>query len=423
MTSSTTMTPRVELRTARAKLAAGRESTIDLLIRVLPPEAGEREVKRPRLNLSLVLDRSGSMGGEKIARAREAAGYCIDQLLARDRLSVVIFDDRIDLLIPSQEARNKAALKEQISSIEARGSTALHEAWVKGGMQVSAHLDPEAINRVLLITDGLANVGLTNTDEIVTQVRGLSDRGVTTSTIGIGEDFNEDLLIGMAKGGGGNAWHVERAEDLPRFFAVELEGLSAQVAHSLTLGLVPADGVRLTDLLNDFELNETGRYRLPDLQVGSPLEIVARLSMPAQPAGTRMRLIDLKLGFTPQGATSAQVIREHLEVEFADESEVAALAVDPAVEEAVQLLMNARARREAVACMDSGDLAGAQGVLLRARALTAQASTIRGRERVEEELQALYELSASLEEGEQVRMSRKKLNYEATSRQRGRDRR
>ena len=165
-------------------------------------------------------------------------------------------------MIPSQLAENKAALKERLLNIFPRSSTALHEAWVRGGIQVSEHLTDAAINRVLLITDGLANVGLTSTDEIVTQALNLHQRGVSTSTIGIGGDFNEDLLMPMAQAGGGNAWHVEQACDMGRIFSVELEGLIAQVGHTVTLALVPADGVRVVTC-STISFERDGRYKLP----------------------------------------------------------------------------------------------------------------------------------------------------------------
>jgi Ca-activated chloride channel homolog len=192
---------RVEVLTERVKLVAGREQTVDVLLRITPPELGFDGASRRRLNLGVVLDRSGSMDGAKMRRAREAAAYCVEQLLSADRLSVVIFDDVVEVLIPSAPVEDKLGLHRLIAGVNARGSTALHEAWVRGGMQVSEHLDDTAVNRVLLITDGLANVGLTGTDEIVTQVKGLFERGVSTSTIGIGEDFNEGLLIPMARAG------------------------------------------------------------------------------------------------------------------------------------------------------------------------------------------------------------------------------
>ena len=120
--------PKVEFLTERPKLIAGREQTVDVLIRITPPEVDAGIGRRPRLNLSLVLDRSGSMGGEKMVRAREATSYCIDQLLPSDRLSVVLFDNQIEVLIPSQLAENKAMLKGLLTEVYARGSTALHEA-------------------------------------------------------------------------------------------------------------------------------------------------------------------------------------------------------------------------------------------------------------------------------------------------------
>src|SRR6201991_3405569 len=190
--------PVIEAIPERPRFAAGREQTVDFLIRIAPP-ANYAERKRARLNLSLVLDRSGSMEGEKMARAREDAAFCIDQLMAEDRVSVVIFDDRVELIVPSQPVVNKDAIKERIYAVRARNSTALHEAWVRGGLEVSNHLSSRAINRVLLITDGLDNGGETRVDRIVQQAGELAGRNVTTSTIGIGSDFNEDLLIPMAE--------------------------------------------------------------------------------------------------------------------------------------------------------------------------------------------------------------------------------
>jgi Ca-activated chloride channel family protein len=409
--------PKVEFMTERAKLVAGREQTIDVLVRITPPEVDTGMAARPPLNLSMVLDRSGSMGGEKMERAREATAYCIDQLLPSDRLSVVIFDNRVDVLIQSQLAENKAHLKSLLSEVYARNSTALHEAWVRGGLQVGEHLTGGAVNRVVLITDGLANEGLTNVDQIVSQVRGLSDRGVSTSTIGIGEDFNEDLLVPMASAGGGNSWHVKTAADMQRIFAVELEGLIAQVAHTVTLGLVPADGVRLSDVLNDFEMGETGRYKLPNLQAGLPLDVVVQLRIPAQAEGTKLRLLDLRLGYTPQELKSAEVAKQVFEVEFTSEQVVAGLAVNHEVAKAAQMLMNARARAEAVKHMDAGDYVGSQQLLREARVKSEAAfAPMADSEDVQDEMRAFDEYHDTLSDRSSDRMSRKRLIYDSISR-------
>lgn len=416
--------PKVEFFTTNAKLEAGREQTVDVLIRITPPAPSPDLSSRPNwkgrpdLNLSLVLDRSGSMEGQKMIRAREAAMFCVDQMLPTDRLSVVTFDDQIEVLFASEPVANKQAMKDLISRVTARNSTALHEAWVRGGLTVSEHMVDQGINRVVLITDGLANVGITNTDEIVTQAMGLFQRGVSTSTIGIGADFNEDLLMPMAQAAGGNAWHVVEPDDMQHIFQIELEGLIAQFAHTVSLSLIPADGVRVVDALNDFDLTETGRYRLPNLQSGSPLDIVVQLKVGAEEIGTQMRLLDLRLGFTPQDAKNAEVLKQAHTVEFATRSEVESSPVNHDVMKTVQFLMNARARNEAMKRMDAGDFAGAQSVLGMAKSAT-QALACASAPEVMEECASLEETSRSLADRLKDKMSRKNLAYAAYSRRSG----
>jgi len=418
--------PKVEFFTTRAKLEAGREQTVDVLIRITPPALSLDHSTRPNwkgrpdLNLSLVLDRSGSMEGEKMIRAREAAMFCVDQMLPSDRLSVVTFDDRSEVLFPSEPVTNKQAMKDLIARVTARGSTALHEAWVRGGLTVSERMLDQGINRVVLITDGLANIGITNTDETVTQSLGLYQRGVSTSTIGIGADFNEDLLMPMAQSGGGNAWHVVEPDDMQHIFQTELEGLIAQYAHTVSLSLIPVDGVRIVDVLNDFDLTETGRYRLPNLQAGSPLDIVAQLKVGAEEIGSQMHLLDLRLGFTPQDAKQAEVLKQAHTVEFASPTVIENSPVNDDVIKAVQFLMNARARNEAMKRMDAGDYAGAEAVLGTALSETlAKGARFAAMPAVMEECAALQETASSLKDRLKHKMSRKKLAYAAHMRQTG----
>lgn len=418
--------PKVEFFTTHPKLEAGREQTVDVLIRITPPTLSPDLTSRPNwkgrpdLNLSLVLDRSGSMAGAKMIRAREAAMFCVDQMLSTDRLSVVTFDDHIEVLFPSEPVTNKQSMKDLISRVSERGSTALHEAWVRGGLAISEQMLETGINRVLLITDGLANVGITNTDEIVTQAMGLYQRGVSTSTIGIGADFNEDLLMPMAQAAGGNAWHVVEPNDMQHIFQIELEGLIAQFAHTVSLSLIPADGVRVVDMLNDFDLTETGRYRLPNLQAGSPLDIVVQLKVGAEEVGTQMRLLDLRLGFTEQDAKNAEVFKQAFTIEFATRSAVESSPANEEVIKAVQFLMNARARNEAMKLMDQGDFARAQVVIGSALSATrAACADFAFAPAVMEECASLEETASSLNDRLDDKMSRKRMAYAAYSRRTG----
>ncbi len=417
--------PMIEVITERPLFVAGQAQIADLLIRILPPEVTLR--RRPPFNLSLVMDRSGSMQGEKIQRAREAVCYCVDQLLPDDRVSVIVFDEVVELRVPCQQATDKQQIKRHIRSIEARGSTALHEAWVRGGIEVSQQLSPEVINRVMLVTDGQANVGETRNDRIISQAGELAARGVSTTTIGIGNDFNEDLLIPMAEAGRGNAWHVREAAEMERIFATELEGLTAQVGHTVSLGFSPGDGVRVSDVLNDFEVTHTGRYKLPNLMLGQPVEVVARLNLSAGRVGERKHLLDLRLAWNPQLSEDEktpvekvtgrrEAIIQPVTIEYGAAEAVEQLPVDARLTKAVQMLLSARARREAIGLMDAGDYSGAQQVIFYASAALRAAGAELGDAEMLRDSSELAQLAeAAMEAPEAASGTRKRLSYQRHS--------
>ena len=420
--------PIIEVITEKPVLPSEKEQTVDVLIKISAPDP-ESPTARPPLNLAIVLDRSGSMGGEKIVRAREVACFCVDQMLQQDRLAVIAFDDHIDVVLPSSPIANREGIKHSIRRIEARNSTALHEAWVRGGLQVSPHLREGAVNRVLLITDGLANVGETSTDTIVTQAGKLASEGVSTSTIGIGGDFNEDLLVPMANAGRGNAWHVEEPKDMDRIFATELNGLVSQYGDTVSLGLEPAADMRIVDVLNDCEKTDTGRLKLPNLVAGSPVEVVVRLAVPARESGSEFTALNLRLAWNPQASTANHhglkltrtSIRQEARFRFAPAEECASQPTDESVAKAVQLLMAARARREAMQRMDASDYDGAQAVLSSAvGVMEACAPMYSADADFSEDLSELRSLQGELQDRKDLGMSRKKMAYQSYQRARSR---
>ncbi len=413
-----TMKPSIELITEKAKLVKGGRQNVDLLIRIIPPEPDAAAGKRPKLNIGIALDRSGSMGGPKMDHAREAAKYCVDQLLSSDNFSAVIFDDQVDVLFTNQPVSDREMLKRGIERIHARNSTALHEGWVKAGLQVSERLEPAAINRVLLITDGQANVGETNIDRIVSQASELANKGITTTTIGIGSDFNEDLLMPMAEAGQGNAWHVREPQDTVAIFETELHGLVRQFGHGVRLSLRCADGVRVVDLLNDFERDRNGGYILPNLLSGSPLNIVVRIDVPGELQDGK--LIDVDLSYTNQESGATESISLAFLAEFDTREAIEALEANLEVEQAVVLLMNARARKEMIEHMDRGEYSAARSVLRSVAADTDVAfSLLPSSAALAEEKEDLDELEAMMAERENDPIYRKRLAYRRESTRKG----
>jgi Ca-activated chloride channel family protein len=214
-------------------------------------------VQRPAIYLGLVLDRSGSMAGlNKIHFAREAAIYAVEQLLPTDRVSVTIFDNVVQTIVPNTPAMDKVSMVRLLRDVQPGGATALHPAWAEGANQVNRFPLRGGLNRVLLLSDGLANVGLTEPDAIATDVKQRARSGVSTSTMGVGKDYNEDLLQAMATSVDGNYYYIESPRQLVDIFQTELQGLTATVGHRTSLGIVPQNGVTVAEVLNDLDRTE-----------------------------------------------------------------------------------------------------------------------------------------------------------------------
>ena len=356
--------PTINLIPLREVVSSDSPTTLDVLVRIIPPEP-EIELQRPALNIGLVIDRSGSMRGQKMEYARQAACYAVEQLLPTDRVSVTIYDDQVETLIASTPAVNKANIIHQIKRIHSRGSTALHAGWVQGGIQVSQHLNPEYLNRVILLSDGLANVGETNPDVIASDVHGLAKRGVSTTTMGIGDDYNEDLLEAMARSGDGNYYYIQSPQQLPNIFARELQGLMATIGTTVSLGIEPQGDITLAEVLNDLDVNIKGRYSLPNLVIGNPIEVVVRLKVPAMAQGSG--LCYFRLAWNAPEQQKRQKLRVALRLPAVSSAQLREFPFNPEVQQQVALMMAARAKNEAVQLADRGNYEAASQLLQQTR--------------------------------------------------------
>jgi len=208
-------------------LRAAAEATY-ALVRIVAPEApaATESIVRTPLDIALVIDRSGSMSGQPLWTAKECAVRIVKGLRPDDRISIVTFDDEIDIVQALTAVGDAKDIEARIRSIQSGGSTNLFGGWEEGAKQLAPFVKKERIARVILLSDGQANQGLINEGEIFTHVSKLAGTGITTSTIGLGHGFNESLLAGMAKSGEGIANFGQTPEDLDEAFEQQFSILS-----------------------------------------------------------------------------------------------------------------------------------------------------------------------------------------------------
>lgn len=384
--------PRLEVIPAKSACRTDQSITLDVLISVVPPALPPTS-KRPQLNLGLVLDRSGSMNEKgKMEYAREAAIFAVQQLLATDRVSVTIFDENVEVIAPNAPVADKAGLVQRIQQVHPRGSTDLHGGWTAGAQQTVTNLVSGGINRVLLLTDGLANHGITTPDTITGHVARQRSEGVSTTTLGVGIDYNEKLLESMARAGDGNYYFIESPVQLPKIFATELTELAATIGTAVSLGIEPTGGAQVEKVLNGYDQLPNGRYKLPTLIAGNPVQTIVRLTIPAQ--STTTEVCKFRVAWdTATNGRQVQTISLTLPAIAGPAWE--SLAPDVTVSELTTLLEVAQLKREAAARMEARDHEGARAYMSVARQVLACAAPSA---RMEDEKSDFDALAADLEE-------------------------
>ncbi len=373
-----------------------------------PGEGAPGGRTRNPMKLALVLDRSGSMSGAKLHYLREAAALVLRRLRSDDAVSVVTYDSDVGILAANAvgpTAHNAAVTA--VNAIQPGGMTNLSGGWLQGRELLAAGAGaagpagaPGAagagggggatgtpptgspqLRRIILMTDGLANQGITSPGALRGLCATAAAQGIVTTTIGFGADFNEDLLRAMAEAGGGATWYVENPDQAPGIFEEELEGLLGLAAQNVTVTVRPSAAVQFTALRHGYPQTPVDggvAIQIGDLYAKEPRLALMEFLLPAVGAGA-----GAGAGAGPDGIdeerevarleVAGHVIRsdggvEHRVVSLPVRLRVGeAPRVDAEVQQTVLLLEGARARDEALERQARGDWQGAVGVLRKAR--------------------------------------------------------
>jgi Ca-activated chloride channel family protein len=279
-----TDSPQVLITPLKPALIIGVAQKLPVLIRVQTPDAPASETAaRKPYHLALVIDRSGSMSGDPLREAVRCARHIVDRLDPTDQASLIVFDDHVKTLAGVQPVGDRKALHAALTRIHEGGSTNLHGGWKAGAEGLFPGAMEAAVARVILLSDGNANVGeITETNPIAALCQEAAVQGVTTSTYGLGRGFNEDLMVAMAQKGQGNHYYGDTAADLFEPFAEEFDLISNLHSRHVKLALGAPEGVKMI-MLNDYPVEARDGFpliRLPDIPYGAEAWAIIELEIP-----------------------------------------------------------------------------------------------------------------------------------------------
>lgn len=319
---------------------------------------GGKQKERAPVNVSLVLDRSGSMSGNPIRYCKEAARFVIDQMSGEDLLSLVVFDDEVVTVFSPQQAAQKDLMKLRLQELHTRGCTNLSGGLLQGIQHVMSNKTEGRVNRVILLSDGHANEGITDQGKLRSIAREFQGCGLGITAMGVGDGFDEELMEGITDHGGGNFHYIRKPEDIPDIFAKELEGLLSVVAQNTKLSLKVHPGVYITHIFGYRAEEVEGAFTIPlgDVFDGEVKSVLIECAVPPHTTGKHPLLevewsyVDVA-GETPK-LTALQVA---IEAEFTNDIGLLMQPADTEVEKKLKITESALVIEEAIRAFDEGD--------------------------------------------------------------------
>ncbi|MES2933041.1 MAG: VWA domain-containing protein [Pseudomonadota bacterium] len=311
---------------------------------------------RPAANVAIVIDKSGSMSGERIERAKEAAIMAVNGLSPNDIVAIVAFDNTVEVVTPATKVADKAAITHAIKNIRVAGGTGLFAGVSKGAFEVRKFFDKTRVNRVILLSDGQANAGPSSPAELGQLGGMLAREGISVTTIGLGSDYNEDLMTQLAAFSDGNHAFVQNSSDLARIFKHEFGDVGSVVAQEVELTIRLKRGIRPIRILGREGEITDGVVRLRMNQLYSQQEkyVLLEVEVPAGKAGENLDLAAVDVSYLNMHSKNKDKLSRAVAVSFSESSDTVAKAVDKKVMvSAVQQVAN-EVNKEALKMRDSG---------------------------------------------------------------------
>jgi len=362
---ATTLPVTCKIEFDRAVLPAETAQRAVMKISLVTPEVpAQRE--RPPVNLAVVLDRSGSMGGDKIVKAREAAIEALRRLGPTDIFSLIAFDHDVETIVPAQAASNTAWIEERIRAIQPRGSTAIFAGVSQGAAELRRNIESRRyVSRIILLSDGQANVGPSTPQELGRLGASLVKEGISVTSVGVGIDYNEDLMTRISQQSDGNAYFVANSGDLPRIFQVELGSVLTVVAQQVILNISCTDGVRPVRVIGrEGRISGNGvEFTLNQLYGGQEKFALVEVELPPAKPDELRDIATATCSFTDAITTRKGQVGASGALRFSGDRQTVEESVNKSVQRELGLSLAGEAMVDAVNLSDSGDRRGASDKL------------------------------------------------------------
>jgi Ca-activated chloride channel homolog len=322
--------------------------------------------RRVPVNVALVLDKSGSMNGRKMAEAKQAAIQAIRRLNADDIVSVVVYDSTVEVLVPATKLTDKDAVCRKISQVQPGGRTALFAGVSKAAAELRKFLDREHVNRIVLLSDGMANIGPSAPSELGSLGASLKKENISVTAMGLGLDYNEDLMVNLASNSGGNHVFIEDETQIAELFNKEFNTVLSVVAQEVSITIEVAKGIRPVRVFgNQAEIN--GQKVVATLtQLYSEQEkfLVLEVDVPASAEGTPRDIAHVNVDYDNMLTRKSDRLSGKASVNFSSSDKVIASSVNTDVLEAGVLLFANERNKAATILRDKGDIKAARRMLL-----------------------------------------------------------
>ncbi len=289
----------VRVNLAHPKVPADKKFTTYLKVGLTGLKQDETKPKRAPVNVAIVLDRSGSMGGAKLENAKQAAKEALARLGGDDVVSVITFESEVQVIVPATKLNDRERVLRAIDEIRAGGSTAIFAGVSKGAEELRKFKDPKQISRMVLLSDGLANVGPASPEELGRLGASLAKEGITVTTLGLGLDYNERLMSKLAQMSDGNHAFIKEPKELASVFQEEFGDILSVVAQDLRVVVHCAEGVRPVRVLGREADIRSDRVEVTmnQLRAGQEKYVLLEVELPAGKADTDQTVADVEANY------------------------------------------------------------------------------------------------------------------------------